>query len=127
MNDTERLLKHLQNNRLITYMNNTKWEKLIFEINVKEDYSPHVRIKYLYDLEPPEGFSPVWWDEVKQFGYKYIEWMEINPIVKEYVGQLVPDKITSYLTFIEDTLRRCNQSHEVHDGIFKIYGYRRIR
>ena len=59
-------------------MNNTKWEKLISEINVKEDYSPHVRIKYLYDLEPPEGFSPVWWDEVKQFGYK--RWSFADPL-----------------------------------------------
>ena len=107
-------------------MNNTKWEKLISEITSKEEYSPYVRIKYLYDLESPADFSLVWWNEVRQFGYKYIEWIEIDPIVKEHIGQLVPDKLTSYYAFIEDVLRRCNQSYEVNDGIFKVYGYRRM-
>ena len=118
MNET--LLNYINSNQLISYMNTTKWKKLI---NAIENINPEIRYKIVYDNEP-DGFSLVWWHEILQI-LPQIEWLEISPIKKTYIGQLVKDKKIDSSVKIKHILDDKHITYELVQNNFRIYGYKR--
>lgn len=117
--------KYIAEQQLTSNMNNTKWKELIKEITSDTEYDPRVNIKYLMDKDNNGKFSTVWWDEVEQYGFDSIEWIEINPIKEISIGRLVAPKTIDYSDFIKKRLDKQTIPYEIIDGIFKVYGYKR--
>lgn len=102
-------------------MNNTKWKELIGVLESIPGFSPAVSIKYTSDENENPGFSPVWWDQVEQEGFRHIEWIKINPCKAEYIGRLVNTRVIDYSDLIEKGLQSCSIPFEKEDGILIIY------
>ncbi|RFP66168.1 hypothetical protein D0N36_05475 [Hymenobacter lapidiphilus] len=113
---------HIQHNQLASAMNKTKWRKLAIAMTSNPDFEPQTRIKHLLD-RVAMGFSAMHWDWMEAGDVGWVEWLELDPIHQEYVGQLVADKQTDYTDWLRATLRREAIPFEEVDGIFRIQGY----
>jgi hypothetical protein len=49
-----------------------------------------------------------------------VDWVEINPVVMEYIGRLVPPKQVNSLIQIESELRQADLLYTVSDGIIRV-------
>ena len=118
------ILKVITERQMTSCMNNTKWNELVAAITSKKDFDPPVRMKYLLDEEANSGFSPVWWNQIKDDGFELIEWLQIQAFKEEHVGRLVNPKITDHTSFIREALEKNSIPFEFDDGIFTIHGYK---
>ena len=118
--------KYIQDNRLSSNMNNTKWKEMISAITSHHNYSPSVNIKTFFYPEN-KGYSPVWWEEVERDGFEYIERVDINPIFEKYLGRLVENQITDHSEFLIKALDGKNIPYEIYDGIIRVSGYYRLK
>lgn len=109
----------------ISRMNTTKWKELIKVLTNILEYDPQVAIKFLYDKNDA-SFAPVWWHEIEQEGFEYIEYLKIDPIKKTYIGRLVTDKKEDFSKTIKDGLDKYSIPYEMENEIFVIYGYVKI-
>ncbi|WP_369810683.1 DUF6678 family protein [Hymenobacter cheonanensis] len=75
----------------------------------------------------PEGWND--WAIIPTAGYieingpwpiRQVDWVEINPIVTEHIGRLVPPKRIDSSMQIEEGLRQADISYIVLDGIIRI-------
>lgn len=78
--------------QLASAMNKTKWRKLAAAMTSSHVFEPQVRVKHLLDKDEPAGFTFLDWEWVKYGETKWIDWMELHPIRRDYVGRLVDDK-----------------------------------
>jgi len=51
---------------------------------------------------------------------RQVDWVEINPVIMEHVGRLVPAKRINSLTEIEEGLRKASIPYTTLDGIIHI-------
>jgi hypothetical protein len=51
---------------------------------------------------------------------RQVDWVEINPIVTEHIGRLVPPKQINSLMQIEDELRQAHIHYTVLNGIIRV-------
>lgn len=123
MNTDDPVANYIEANQLASAMNKTKWRKLATAMTSNSDFEPQVRVKHLLDKEEPAGFTFLNWEWVKHGETKWIDWMELSPIRRDYVGQLVPHNQTDFTEWLRVTLMGQSIPFEESDGIFKIRGY----
>jgi hypothetical protein len=116
-------IAYIQANQLASAMNKTKWRKLAAAMTSNPDFEPEVRVRHLLDKEEPGGFTFLDWEWVKYGETRGIEWMELHPIRRDYVGRLVADKQTDFTQWLRAALLGQSIPFEEADGIFKIRGY----
>lgn len=87
----EQDLKFINDHQLASFMNKTRWRELADRFTSDDDLEPRVRLKYL-GQESMTGFTLLDWEWVKSGESSCIEWMDIDPIKKVRIGQLVKDK-----------------------------------
>ena len=104
-------------------MNNTKWKKLIKALSENEFYEPEIRFRYIGDIYPETGFSHVYWNEVIEDGLEKIEWIEINPFKKTFIGELVKNKEEDFTNQLENELKKVNIPYSKVEQNFRVYGY----
>lgn len=118
----ESTLKYINENNLVSFMNKTKWRELAISLASNSNFEPKVSIKILG--EPlASGFSHLDWEWVKYGESSCIEWIEIDPIKREYLGRLVSDRETDYSKFIEQTLGAFNIPYTLESSLYKVWGY----
>lgn len=122
-----KIAKYILDNQLSSHMNYTKWKELVQEITSIEGYEPLVNIKLIFETENNNSFSPVWWNEVEKDGFELIEWMQIKPFEIENLGSLIEQKITDYTEVVKKGLNKHNIQYEYENGIFTIYGYKKMK
>jgi len=49
-----------------------------------------------------------------------VDWVEIDPVVMQYIGRLVPPKQVNSLMQIESELRQADLLYAVSDGIIRV-------
>ncbi len=103
-------------------MNKTKWRELAKLMTSNYDFNPVVRIKYLLD-NTLGGFSHLDWEWVKLGDSREIEWLEIDPIRRDYVGRLVTTKELDFTEWVRAALLSKTIPFDETDGILKIRGY----
>jgi hypothetical protein len=81
------------------------------------------RFKFLRDTEAEISFSFADWECVCKGDSSCIEWMEIDPIMKERRGQLMPDKETDFSEYIGSQLSGSNIPYSIESGKFRVWGY----
>ena len=88
------------------------------------DFTPLWREQYL--RQPPIGDYPgnTEWS-IGPPMYKAIEWVEIDPVIRERLGALVPDKLTDRTEAIVALLEDNHIPYTVENSYVKIWGYRR--
>ena len=123
MNANDPVANCIQANQLASVMNKTKWRKLASAMTSNCDFEPEVRVKHLLDKEEPGGFTLLDWEWVKYGETNWIDWMELSPIRREYVGRLVDDKQTDFTEWLRTALRSQSIPFEETDGIFTVRGY----
>ncbi|MFD2718384.1 DUF6678 family protein [Hymenobacter monticola] len=123
MNDTDPVADYINANQLASAMNKTKWRKLATAMTSNPDFEPQVREKHLLDKVEPAGFTFLDWEWVKSGETKWIDWMELSPIRKDYVGRLIDDKQTDFTEWLRAALIGQSIPFEEIDGIFKVRGY----
>lgn len=117
----QRLFSIIQQRQLTSVMNQTKWQQLVRELSSSDTFEPQIRYK---TIQSPQlyGFSHVWWDELLQIAAS-IEWLDINPQKSEYLGRLLPCKLTDYSAETEAAIRRANVPFTREEHYFRIWGY----
>lgn len=123
MMQEDEISKFVFDRQLASVMNNTKWKELVSAITSDPEFDPPVNLKLLWQKENNGKFSPVSWQEIERDGFKTIEWIEIKPLKEEYMGRLIPNKVTDYTEFIRTGLEKHSIPYELNEGIFKINGY----
>jgi hypothetical protein len=109
-------------------MNDTKWGKLLAEINKLPFPPPYQRKDVLHSEPEPSSFD----SEVSYHGdweeginpLFSIEWVRIRPRYLKHVGQLLPKAIVDCEVELERALQSLGQPYEKVDGSIWIYGYR---
>jgi len=123
----KRIRNYILDHQLSSHMNTTKWKKLVHEITSNEAYDPLVNIKLIFDEENNNSFSPVWWNEVERDGFELIEWLKIQPFNTEKGIRLTDAKQVDHTEFIQKSLDKHTIQYEYEQGIFTIYGYKRMK
>lgn len=102
-------------------MNKTKWRELCDGFEKHHGLNLKVRYKLITTGEVL-GFSPVWWQALFEYSPQ-IEWLEFDPIVTEYRGQLISDKETDRSAEILDVLQKYSIRYSKEQSYFKVWGY----
>ena len=119
----EKNLKFIFEEGLASYMSQTRWCALANELTSNRELEPKVRVKYLRDKDPMPGFSYLDWEWVKFGESSCIEWMDIDPIRKERLGKLIPDKETDISNFIEKSLKNAKVKYSLEQNKYRVWGY----
>lgn len=127
-------LKLIREKGLSSYMNNTKWNKVVNIIRtIEEKTGKDIPIMYkcISDTENPIHYWSLRVDEIfRKDLYKYIEWFKIQPVVYNYenLGYLLEPKITKYdyTSMFLDMINDTNVYYEYleEEEAYIIYGYR---
>lgn len=120
MNDKN--IKFINDNQLASFMNKTRWRELANKFTSNDDFEPQVRLKYLRQ-ESMTGFSLDDWEWVQHGESSCIEWMDIDPIKRVRIGQLVKDKEYDFSSFVKSTLKELNIRYTIEDKIYRVWGY----
>ena len=125
----EDVLKIVNRDQLVSCMNNTKWHRLLSELNpIQVDK----RVKYI-DSDIPSNWQPGAWMPVPGYvefsggptPFRYIEWLEIKKVASKHIGMLVSDRLTDRSGDIQNVIGQMNLDYEESDLSFVIFGYRR--
>ena len=118
----ERLERCIQREQLVSVMNDTKWRELQAAMT---SIQPRYRVKCLSDRSDQEALQSErdWAYHLPL--YRWIEWVEIDPICRERRGRLLPDIEHDMAPQILALLRERSIPHEMQSGGIWIYGYRR--
>lgn len=119
MND--KLLSIINSRQLVSVMNETKWRELCYDFENIQCLNICVRYKLIID-NTTYGFSPVWWSKLFD-DTPLIEWLEFDPIVKNYIGKLVPPKETDRSIEILNILNKHSIKYSHEHAYIKIWGY----
>ena len=118
------VLKYVNERQLSSVMNKTKWYELEKALNGSEDFIPYVRYKLIYDENPNAGFTAVWWHELLEIA-ETIEWLEVDPFKREWLGRLVADRVTDFSDVVSAQLTQYSIPYSIENGMFRIWGYLR--
>lgn len=131
----EKNLKYVEEKRLTSYMNDTKWDKMFGIIRGMEEKTGKdipIMYKCIGDTEEPVHYWSVSGDEyLYKSIYQYIEWLKVRPVVCEfeYQGRLIEPKHTSYdyTSLFLDKMNAANIKYEYlqQEEAYIIYGYRK--
>jgi len=109
--------------QLVSVMNRTKWRELVDILGSNSDFVPQTRLKYI-DGKAHDRFSYLDSYLIKFGGFtRAIEWLEINPLMREHVGWLVAHKETDFSDWIREALTSYSIPFVEADGLFRINGY----
>jgi hypothetical protein len=125
----EDVLKIVNRDQLVSCMNNTKWHKLLSELNLIQ---VDKRVKYI-DSDIPSNWQAGAWMPVPGYvefsggptPFRYIEWLEIKKVASKHIGMLVSDCLADRYCEIQNVIGQMNLNYEENDLSFVIYGYRR--
>jgi len=122
--DRERLERYIVREQLVSIMNNTKWEKLRKLMISLGEASPRYRVQC---LRTDEVYG-TYWDGDWFYHlptYKWIEWLEIDPVARERRGQRVKNKETDQTQLLTDMLKDCSIPFSMEGGYIRVWGYKR--
>jgi hypothetical protein len=123
--DRERLARYIEVEQITSCMNNTKWAEALSAISSVPGYQPRFRARMLLDEGDPRGDqwngSFPWHVPTRVF----IEWLELDPVVRTPRGQLVADEIEDFSAPLTAALLGIGVPFSIEDGAIRIWGYLR--
>ena len=135
---TENLLKYINENQLVSYMNNTKWNEFRNAMINEMPFEPPYIYKLVDEEETGEYFSALEIDccgcdayDEESFNflvYDEIEWLKVKPEYYEREGgQLVCKKIfhNAEKEFLEIMKKYSIPYEKIGECLYIIYGYKR--
>ena len=115
---------YLEKPGLISYMNDSKWNKIFYDITSGVVSSPMASIKYIRRNEI-YGPSHVNWNEIIAAGrYRLIEWIKIQTIKSVHRGRIADVITKDHAPEYINWLRSRNVFFEISSEIITIYGYK---
>ena len=122
--DRERLNRYIARENLVSIMNNTKWSELRDLMLSLENLSPKYRTMCLR-IQSEDGY---YWDSDWYYHlptYKWIEWLDIDPIHRKHQGQLINEKETDLTKRIKEMLWSKSIPFSIEESYIRIWGYQR--
>lgn len=120
----ERLHRRIQREGLTSCMNDTRWRAVLAAIQAVSGYSAHFRARLVTDAEDPpdrwDGSFP-WHVPAPEF----IEWLELDPVVRTPRGQLLPDAREDFTRALTRALLEARAPFSIEGGALRIWGYLR--
>ena len=118
--DAERLDHYMLHEGLISLMNDTKWREARSIIEDIFDSNLRFRTKDVRGAEPPPSG---WWgwdfEHHMPRTYNWVEWMEINPVVRLYQQEAAQD----YTEAVTKAFRAKNIPFYLVGPVIRIQGY----
>lgn len=128
------VVKIIEKRNLCSYMNNTKWNELIYAIRTQMPFLPPFDIKYLTeeshidaDIQRKDVFHCGDWNGENfphQDSLCNIEWVKIRPRYLKYQGRLIQPAVIDATSEFEGILAKYQIPYEEENGLYTIYGYR---
>lgn len=115
------ILKIVNERNLVSLMNDTKWKKFAKAITAQEELEPFVRSKDITD-ETISGFALKDWG-FTDYNPAIIEWVDIDPIKRKYVGRLAPDIEMDITGYILNALAESNVPYSKEGEYFRVWSY----
>jgi hypothetical protein len=121
--DLVRLRRYVQDQQLVSAMNDTKWRELR-QLMIERKPSPRYRLQcFLSPPEGPESWEGDWHYHLPTF--VWIEWLDIDPIHRTWRGHLVDDLKLDMTADLITLLESHSIPFEMEGPLIRIYGYRR--
>jgi hypothetical protein len=126
----ECLEKFLQDNNFVSYMNNTKWERLVEFMEEQIHFTPQNKPLYLsysckcLNEEYNANSAEIDWKYHLPFPRKHIEFIEFNPVISYRVGHITKEKNLDLTDFYINNLLKMGIPISMHNGIIKIWGHK---
>jgi hypothetical protein len=122
--DHERLKRYIVREQLCSVMNNTKWREALAALQAIPHFHVRFRVKCLREDDP----DPNQWDgsfpwHVPRFDS--IEWLEIDPLLRQYRGALVDDVLVDFTEPVTQALRSVHVPYSIENSRIRIWGYTR--
>lgn len=121
--DDERLDRYILHEGLSSLINDTKWREARSIIEEIFDSNLRFRTKEVRGAEPPPSG---WWqgdfEHHMPRTYKWIEWMEIDPVVRLYQQETAQD----YTEAVTEAFRAKNIPFYRVGSVIRIQGYVRV-
>ena len=126
---SDRIQDVVQQRKLTSYMNNTKWREMLDDFIEIPQLS--IMYKTLFDEINPEFFWSVIDDEyLAHMNMAVIEWFKIEDVIREYRkrGLLLDTEV--YEENVKDKIEEILEKHHIYfeyekdSGVFIVYGYR---
>lgn len=121
--DLRRLQRYVQEEQLVSVMNDTKWRELR-QVMIELPRSPKYRLQCL--LSPPtapDNWDGDWYYHLPTF--VWIEWLDIDPIYQTRRGHLLKDELTDLTRELTPLLEAHSIPFEANGPFIRIHGYRR--
>ena len=115
-------LQYIEEHSLTSFMNKTKWRELAHGLTSNEEFEPEVSIKILREAKA-SGFSLLDWEWVIHGDSSCIEWIEIDPIKREKLGQLISDRETNYQDYILSIINKYDIPFSKIGDNYRVWGY----
>lgn len=135
--DRQKRYAILNKRQLASYMNDTKWLKLLKAVEEELSFPPPFQLKHLFHDVPwgseftkeNEKTTDFYgdWSVYYHEGlppFELIEWIKVRAKCARSQGQLLPNRLEDETEAFRAILLRLNLSFEEEDDIFTIYGYR---
>jgi len=122
--DRERLARYIVREGLVSILNDTKWNRLRNAVLELEGIWPQYRIKDVRSELVESSWDGEWYHHFHQVMFKSIEWMEIDPIIKQHVSSLMVNR-TDRTEEVASLLRSSHIPYTFDGKFFKIWGYTR--
>jgi hypothetical protein len=122
--DRDRLRRHIARVGLVPAMNNTKWRAAVAALAAVHGYRLRFRVRCVRD---PESQEPSWETSFPWHipSLVNIEWLEVDPILLETRGALVPPSRTDFAPTIKLALDSAHVPFCEVGGAIRISGYTR--
>jgi hypothetical protein len=121
--DLRRLRRYVQEEQLVSVMNDTKWRELR-QIMIERPRRPRYRVQSL--LSPPanpDSWEGDWYYHLPTF--VWIEWLDIDPIFRTRRGHLLEEDKVDLTGELVPLLEAQSIPFELGAPFIRIYGYRR--
>ena len=132
----EKAFKIVSTRNLCSYMNDTKWNELRWDVLNLLPFPPPYKMKTLFDDYCDEVMNfqeDVWyhgdWYEGLTYenhfnGYFAIEWIKVRPRYLKHRGQLIAPEMIDESKEFEQILKHHSIPFEMKNGAYCIYGYK---
>jgi hypothetical protein len=122
--DLDRLQRLIERDGLTSCMNHTKWQAAFAAVQAVSGYTPKFRARLVTGDDDPQdrwdGSFP-WHVPTHQF----IEWLELDPVVRVRRGQLLPDAREDFTQVLSQALLDTRVPFSLENGVLRIWGYLR--
>lgn len=125
--DLDKLRRRVERERLTSCMNDTKWDAAISAVRSVPGYRATFRVRMVTESEGDLRHGMYWSGDFPGHvpTLQFIEWLELDPLVRTRRGALVEDATEDFTRPLMVALLQARIPFSLENGMIRVWGYTR--